>query len=77
MDVDDDTYFSCEKVIDNFLKTRNITLVQLKQNKQALYELILILKNQYCISLRQISEKILLGRETVRKLYNSSIKKNV
>ena len=41
----------------------------LKKNKRKLKELIVILKMEYNISLRKISEETKIGRETIRKTY--------
>lgn len=61
----------CKKIIFNFLKNNNLTLESLKKNIYLLKKLILLLKNENNISLRLIAESINLGRETVRKIYNS------
>ena len=47
----------------------NIILDDLKKDKIKLKELIIILKTEYNISLRKISEKLRIGRETVKKIY--------
>lgn len=61
----------CKKIIFDFLKTNNIALEDLKQNTPLLKKLILLLKEENNISLRLIAESINLGRETLRKIYNS------
>ena len=52
-----------------FENTEDIILDDLKKDKIKLKELIIILKTEYNISLRKISEKLRIGRETVRKIY--------
>ena len=68
MDIDEDKA-KCEKVIEEFLIENNIILDNLKKDKIKLKELIVILKTEYNISLRKISEKLRIGRETIRKIY--------
>ena len=41
----------------------------LKKDKIKLKELIMILKIEHNISLRKISDKLKIGRETIRKIY--------
>ena len=41
----------------------------MNDNIKRLKELIIILKTEYNISLRKISEKLRMGRETIRKIY--------
>ena len=68
MDIDEDKA-ECENVIEEFLIKNNIILDDLKKDKNKLKELIIILKTEYNISLRKISEKLRMGRETIRKIY--------
>ena len=68
MDIDEDRA-KCEKIIEEFLIENNIILDDLKKDKIKLKELIIILKTEYNISLRKISEKLRMGRETIRKIY--------
>ena len=65
----DEDKAECEKVIEEFLIENNIILDDLKRDKNKLKELIIILKTEYNISLRKISEKLRMGRETIRKIY--------
>ena len=68
MDIDEDKA-ECENVIEEFLIKNNIILDDLKKDKSKLKELIIVLKTEYNISLRKISEKLRMGRETIRKIY--------
>lgn len=68
MDIDEDKA-ECENVIEEFLIKNNIILDDLKKDKSKLKELIIVLKTEYNISLREISEKLRMGRETIRKVY--------
>ena len=68
IDVDEDKA-KCEEAIEEFLMENNIILDDLKKDKIKLKELIIILKTEYNFSLRKISEKIRMGRETIRKIY--------
>ena len=58
-----------QNVIEEFLIENNTILDNLKKDKIKLKELIVILKTEYNISLRKISEKLRMGRETIRKIY--------
>lgn len=68
MDIDEDKA-ECENVIEEFLIKNNIILDDLKKDKSKLKELIIVLKTEYNISLREISEKLRMGRKTIRKVY--------
>ena len=68
IDVDEDKA-KCEEAIEEFLMENNIILDDLKKDKIKLKELIIILKTEYNFSLRKISEKLRMGRETIRKIY--------
>lgn len=68
MDIDEDKA-ECENVIEEILIKNNIILDDLKKDKSKLKELIIVLKTEYNISLREISEKLRMGRETIRKVY--------
>lgn len=59
-----------EEIIKKFLKENEMELIELKRNKRKLKELIIILKKQYNISLRNIAKKVHMGRETIRRLYD-------
>ena len=60
----------CKKIINDFLEDNNINLMDMKNNKVKLQQIIRNLKNEYNISLRIIAEELNIGRETVRKIYN-------
>ena len=66
------TINNCNKLMD-FQKCVKITgkysHAVYGQDKIKLKELIIILKTKYNISLRKISEKLRMGRETIRKIY--------
>ena len=53
-----------------FLKENEMELTDLKREKRKLKELVIILKKQYNISLRNIAKELHMGRETIRKLYD-------
>ena len=69
MDVEEDTRKICRDVIKEFLDESNTDIEEIKEQKDKLRELIKLLRNQYDISLRKISEEIKLNRETVRQIY--------
>lgn len=59
-----------EEIIRQYLKNNNIKISDLKIEKDKLKELVKILKDEHNISLREISTRIGIGRETIRKIYN-------
>ena len=66
----DDSQKVCEEIIQEFLIKKGIEINELKKDKEKLKELIMLLKTKYNISLRKISEKIKIGRETIRRIYS-------
>lgn len=58
------------EIIKKFLKGNEMELTDLKREKRKLKELVIILKKQYNISLRNIAKELHMGRETIRKLYD-------
>ena len=62
-----------EMVIEKFLLENHMTIVEVKMNKDRLYELITILKNEYKVSLRNIAEVLDMKRETTRKIYKKNV----
>lgn len=71
MDISEDKEKICEEVINEFLKENNLELIKLLKNKEKLKKLVIVLKDNYNLSFRQIAERVDIGRETLRKLYNS------
>ena len=69
IDVEDNNEI-CEKVIEKFLKENKVKLDDLVKDKIKLKELIKILKTEHNISLRKIADRIKIGREKIRRLYN-------
>lgn len=70
IDVDEKNVITCNKIIEAYLKENRIDLKSIKQRKELLKELILLLKDKNKISLRKIAEELEISRETVRKIYN-------
>ena len=70
MDIDEDTSDTCASIINKYLNENNCSIEELKKNKQKLYSLIVLLKKDYKISLRNIAMTLNINRETVRKLFN-------
>ena len=68
IDTEEDTNMCCEYMLKEILKENNIDLIELKNNKDILYNIVEIMIKQYRYSLRKISEKLGIGRETIRKL---------
>ena len=71
LEEDDDIQLVCKKIIQEFLDENKTSIEKIKNNRNKLKDLITILKKQNNISLRLISDTLEIGRETIRKLYNS------
>ena len=69
IDIEDDDK-NIGEIIKKFLKENEMELTDLKREKRKLKELVIILKKQYNISLRNIAKELHMGRETLRKLYD-------
>ena len=69
IDIDEDKNSVYNEAINKYLKENNLNLDKLKEDKHKLRRLIIILKNEYKMSLRKISESIGIARETIRMLY--------
>ena len=68
IDIEDDKKTS-EEVIQDYLTENDVKLEELKNDKIRLKEIIVILKKEYNFSLREIAEKMMLGREKIRRIY--------
>ena len=55
-------------MLKEILKKNNIDFVELKNNRDILYDIVKIMSKRYNYSLRKISEKLGIGRESIRKL---------
>ncbi|MBO5413845.1 MAG: transposase [Clostridia bacterium] len=69
MDIEEDKNETCKDVINKFLGENSIDLITLKNDKQKLRQMLIILKDKYGISLRKISQEININRETLRNIY--------
>ena len=69
IDIEDDDK-NIGEIIKKFLKENEMELTDLKREKRKLKELVIILKKQYNISLRNIAKELHMRRETIRKLYD-------
>lgn len=69
IDIDEDI-ISFSQIIDEYLKFKNINILNLKKDKDKLKELINILHNKYNISLRKIAETMNISREKIRIIFN-------
>ena len=69
MDIDEDKDLYCKEAIEKYLFDNNLDFIKLKENKNKLRALIVLLKNEYEISLRKISELLGMDRETIRLIY--------
>ncbi len=68
IDTEEDTNRCCEVMLKEILKKNNIDFVELKNNRDILYDIVKIMSKRYNYSLRKISEKLGIGRESIRKL---------
>lgn len=69
LDVDDNKKDSCKKIIEQFLEENKTDYIDLKDNERMLRRLLIILKDDYKISLRQIAKELKIGREKIRNIY--------
>ncbi len=70
MDVMENSDEVCAMVVKKILKENNCNMEQLKKDKKNLQRLIVTLKRDYNISLRDIAINLNINRESVRKIYN-------
>ena len=68
IDTEEDINKCCEVMLKEKLKKNNINLIDLKNHKDILYDIVKIMIKRYNYSLRKVSEKLRIGRETIRKL---------
>lgn len=59
---------NCENLVNDFLSNYNINKEELIGNKAILKKLILVLKNNYKISIRKVSNELGIPRETIRRI---------
>lgn len=71
IDIDEEPKKRCKDVINEYLCENKLNLINLKDNENKLRDLIILLKNQYNISLRKIAEEIGIDREKVRLIYKN------
>ena len=69
IDVDETKEEICKNIIHKFLMMNEIEKEELKDDKIKLKKLIILLKEEYKISLRKISEELGINREKIRTLY--------
>ena len=70
IDVEPKEKIDFEKELNKFLKENKCTFFELKNDKENLHKFVQLLKNDCSMSLREISEKLGLGREMTRKIFN-------
>lgn len=54
-------------ILDKYLKFKNLNIEELKKDKESLYEICNIFKNNYRLSYREIENVTRVGRETIRR----------
>lgn len=70
IDVDENSKEICRNVTKKLLQENNYSIEELKKDKKNLHRLIVLLKREYRISLREIAIILNINRESVRKIYN-------
>lgn len=68
--IDEDEDKNENYIISQVLCDKNVNLNSLNSNKDNLKKIVMILKEDYGISLRKIANELHIGREYLRKLYN-------
>ena len=57
-----------KEILKEYLSKKNITIEELKENKENLYEICNILRNDYKVSYRKLEKIIEIGREAIRRV---------
>ena len=70
MDIKEDNKEVCSSVIEQTLIEKQKSLEELKKDEKELHRLLVVLKRDYKISLREIAINLKLNREKVRKIFN-------
>jgi len=70
MDIQEDINQVVKRVIEKTLLEKGMVLEKLKQDEKELHRLVVVLKRDYKISLRDIAIKLKVNREKIRKIYN-------
>ena len=60
----------CKEILEKILLEKSMSLEEIKKSEDELYRLIVILKRDYKVSLREIAINLNLNREKVRKIFN-------
>lgn len=69
LDTEEDIEKFCEDSLNEVLSKNNIKMDELINNKLVLKEIVNIMKNQYNYSLRNISNRLNINREKIRKIF--------
>lgn len=72
IDVEEDKEKKCKEVIADFMQENKLNLNQLGKDDKRLHTLIVLLKRDYNISLREIALNLKINREKVRKNYKEN-----
>jgi len=70
MDILEDNTEICKTALEKFMFENSMSLEELKKDKKQLHKLIVILKRDYNISLRDIAINLNINREKVRRIFN-------
>lgn len=72
VDTDEDIKEIKKNVMENFLLKSNVKFSEIKKDTKKLSEIIVILRDSYNVSFREISKKLNIDREKARKLYKNA-----
>jgi DNA-binding Lrp family transcriptional regulator len=70
MEIVENSKEECKRVLQKFLLENNMSLEELKKNEKELHRLLVILKRDYKVSLREIAINFNMNREKVRRIFN-------
>ena len=71
LDVEYSNREKCKKAVKEFLEDNNITIDNLKKDKNQLKKLLILLKGENNISLRRIAQEVDINREKIRRIYKT------
>lgn len=70
IEVEDRNEKHIKRIINNYFVKNQITVEKLRQDKELLKRTIILLKDEYGISLRAIADSVKINREKIRRIYN-------
>ena len=70
IDIVEDKDIVCEKIINNFLKEKNIELINLRDDREKLRKIVMVLRDEYNFSYKKISRKLKMDKTLIYRTYN-------